>query len=523
MNRAPDDGADALRRYHEVTKHSYQSVRTGPRGLDWANAPRKFKDYVGVEAVPLPAPTTTGVAAHEAIRRSHRPSTGGKLDLEALSSLAFFAAGVHAVKNRSWGDQAIRTYAAAGALYPDELYVVTGELPGLPAGVYHYGPLEHALVPVRTGDLRGTLVAAAGGYPALAAAPATLVFTGIPWRTVWKYRTRGWRHLFWDAGMMLANLLAACAARDLPAEVVVDFVDAEVNHLLAVDGRQEFALTLVPVGDGAAAPPAEAVPAIRPDVVPLSPEEIADREIEGAQTASSRRAAGDIRRVRPIPAGGEGSTSSLPVTEVAAAASGRLSVDSLEKVILRRGSTRRLAREPMPAAELVALLDGALGRFPADAGPGPLSALVIANAVEGLPPGAYRYLPPGVFVPVRRGEQRDSAAYLCLEQPLGGDAAAVVFVMARLDDYLGALGGRGYRVAQLEAAVGGGRMYLGAYAQCLGCSGITFYDDEVAALFGSDGWSPMLAVVVGPEGARRSIRACRVERERRLTGAAGPE
>ncbi|MGH2690117.1 MAG: hypothetical protein ACRDKW_15125, partial [Actinomycetota bacterium] len=118
MNRALDDGADVLRRYHELTKHSYQSVRTGPRGLDWANVPRRFKDYVGLETVPLPAPTTTGVAAHDAIRRSHRSSTGGKLDLEALSSLLFFAAGVHAVKKRSWGDQAIRTYAAAGALYP---------------------------------------------------------------------------------------------------------------------------------------------------------------------------------------------------------------------------------------------------------------------------------------------------------------------------------------------------------------------------------------------------------------------
>ena len=82
--------------------------------------------------------------------------------------------------------------------------------------------------------------------------------------------------------------------------------------------------------------------------------------------------------------------------------------------------------------------------------------------------------------------------------------------MADLDAYLGALGGRGYRVAQLQAAVAAGRLYLGAYAQCLGASGITFYDDAVSEFFGAR-WSPMLAVVLGPEGARRSIIGCREE------------
>ncbi|HEY8199829.1 MAG TPA: hypothetical protein VII47_00585, partial [Actinomycetota bacterium] len=109
MHRDGGDGTGALRRYHELTKHSYESVRTGPRGLDWANAPHKFKNYLGVRPIPLPAPTATGVRAHEAIRRSHMRPTGGKVDLEALASLMFFAAGVHAVKRRSWGDQEIRT------------------------------------------------------------------------------------------------------------------------------------------------------------------------------------------------------------------------------------------------------------------------------------------------------------------------------------------------------------------------------------------------------------------------------
>ena len=44
-------------------------------------------------------------------------------------------------------------------------------------------------------------------------------------------------------------------------------------------------------------------------------------------------------------------------------------------------------------------------------------------------------------------------------------------------------GNRGYRAAQLEAGIIGGKLYLSAYAQRLGATGLTFYDDEVTAFF----------------------------------------
>ena len=44
-------------------------------------------------------------------------------------------------------------------------------------------------------------------------------------------------------------------------------------------------------------------------------------------------------------------------------------------------------------------------------------------------------------------------------------------------------GNRGYRVAQLEAAVIAGKLYLAAYALRLGATGLTFFDDDVTAFF----------------------------------------
>jgi hypothetical protein len=61
------------------------------------------------------------------------------------------------------------------------------------------------------------------------------------------------------------------------------------------------------------------------------------------------------------------------------------------------------------------------------------------------------------------------------------------------------LGARGYRAAQLEAGIVGGKVYLGTYAHRFGATGLTFYDDEVERFFSpdADGKSCVLVVAVG--------------------------
>jgi hypothetical protein len=49
-------------------------------------------------------------------------------------------------------------------------------------------------------------------------------------------------------GTLLANMLAVSAASGLPAELVLGFVDGEVNRLLDLDTRREVSLCLVPIG-----------------------------------------------------------------------------------------------------------------------------------------------------------------------------------------------------------------------------------------------------------------------------------
>jgi len=494
--------AERLREYHERTKHSIQSIRAGGHGLDWDNEPARFKEYLDVEAETLPPFRDSGVAAHAAVAGSASPDGDGPVDLEVLSHLLFHAAGVSRTVRTPMGEFHFRTYACAGALYPVEAYVVAGAVDGLGEGVYHYAPREHALRPLRRGDHRGDL-----GLSGADPGAACLVLTGIPWRTAWKYTARGFRHLYWDGGMMLANLLGAAVARAVKARVLLGFVDEAVDRVVGSDGRTEFALCVVALGRGAVPAPAE-VPPLDLRVEPLSPHPLSDPEIEAARDAVRLRTEDEVRGFRqaePI-AAAEGA----PALGVEPPAERELSADRFELVVRRRGSSRHLSGEGFPAAEYGAILDRALSGLPGDWRGRIPRAFVSAHALEGLAPGAYEYLREGSFRPIAEGRFRGRVGHLCLDQRLGADAAATTFLMADLDRSLDALGGRGYAAAQLEAAVAAGRMYLGAYAQCLGASGITFYDDEARQFFRTEA-EPMLAMVLGPEGRRRDVIRCRRE------------
>ena len=93
-----------------------------------------------------------------------------------------------------------------------------------------------ALTPglVRVGDGDARAVAAAVG----ADADTFLVLTGLHARTGWKYMERGYRHVWWDAGTMLANLIALAVGGRPRAAPVHGLRRRELNRLLGADGAQ---------------------------------------------------------------------------------------------------------------------------------------------------------------------------------------------------------------------------------------------------------------------------------------------
>jgi len=152
-------------------------------------------------------------------------------------------------------------------------------------------------------------------------------------------------------------------------------------------------------------------------------------------------------------------------------------------VILRRGSTRTFTRAPISLAQLSTILRASTRGIPGDWGARP-DLYLIVNAVDGLDPGTWVLDRDGERLALlRAGEFRREAGHLGLGQALPAEAAACVFWLVDLKPVLARYGNRGYRAAQLEAAIEGGKSYLAAYALRLGATGLTFFDDEVTAFF----------------------------------------
>ena len=234
-------------KYHDGTKHSYWSIRNNPHSLDWANRPKPFKIYPEPEPFPLPRDLLqTGVAALSAISEEVSSSRADSVpDLQDLARILYFSAGITKQRRSAGGEIYFRAAACTGALYEIELYIVTGELAGVDAGVYHFNPADASLRLLRKGDFRGNLARATALEPAVVGAPVTIICTGTYWRNAWKYQARTYRHFGWDNGTLLANMLAVSAASGLPAKIVLGFVDADVNRALDLDTRREVSLCLV--------------------------------------------------------------------------------------------------------------------------------------------------------------------------------------------------------------------------------------------------------------------------------------
>jgi SagB-type dehydrogenase family enzyme len=506
---------EAAWRYHNSTKHSYWSIRTDPHYLDWANRPSPFKIYPSIEPIPLPRELVQTLApALEVVAATGGASTVQKNpDLARLASILHYSAGVTKHKTYPGGELYFRAAACAGALYPTEVYVVCGDLEELEAGVYHFNPGDFALRRLRAGDFRQVLARATGSCPSVVSPALTLVFTSISWRSTWKYRDRAYRYHFWDNGMIVANALAMTAAHEIPAELVMGFIEADVNKLIGIDGEQELALSLLALGYTDQALPdcaaIEELPELAFSVVPISTSPLDYPSIRAAHAASSLSDNSETLEWRtatldlPLPAIEGESFPLIPVSEA------DMTAEPIEDVIQRRGSTRRFAQKPMPFEDLSTILDRATRGIGADflsSDGGQINDIyAIVNRVDGLPPGAYFHRRQDRALELLKpGDFSGKAAYLTLDQDLGGDASVTFFFMADLMSVLEAYGNRGYRAAQMEAGIIGGKMYLAAYAQKRGATGLTFYDDDVTEFFSphAAGKSCMLVVSIGVPGKR---------------------
>ena len=399
---------------------------------DVAILPPPVKGYPdGLPVVDLPRDLPDPGVSATAVLAGH-PAPPQTLDAAQLGRILFLGAGVVRTAERNGRRLLFRAAGSAGARFPLEVYASARGVPGVPDGVHWYDPVRHALVQVGP--------AAAGGI-------TTLIVTGVPWRTAWRYAERGFRHVYWDCGTLLAQLEAAVTSAGRPPRLRTLFPDVRVGELVGADGTHEFPLALLTLGGG------------EPAIVatgPATPGQLPPVEFPlytAAQRAGDRDELGE-----PWPAGDP-----LPDAPTA---------EPLDAVVRRRGSQRRMDRtRTVPFETLHWATTAALRGID-------VPHWVVVHGVDGVTPGIYRW--PNLATPLRVGDLRCELERVCVGQSLAAEAAYVVIAAVGNDG----LDDRGYREAQLAAGLVEGRLHLAAYALGASATGMTFLDSEVPALLG---------------------------------------
>lgn len=405
---------------------------------DLATVPPPMKAYPDASpriALPRDLPNPGVPATHVLAGAASPPQP---LDAAQLGRVLFLGAGVVRTAERPGRRLLFRASGSAGGRFPLEVYASTRGVTGVPDGVYWYDGAEHALVPIG---------------PAARGEATTLVVTGVPWRTGWRYAERGWRHLYWDGGTLVAQLSAAAASAGLNPRLRSLFPDAGIRELVGADGVHEYPLALITFGDGE-----PAIGATGPAATGTLP------TVEFPLCTSAQRAGERDDLGAPWPLGP--ALSDVPPSE------------SLDQVVRRRGSQRLMNRtRTLPRTVLDWSMAAALRGID-------VPHWVVVHGVDDTKPGIYRW--PDLATPVGSSageagpDQRDELTRVCLDQMLGGDAAFVVISAVRLST----LDDRTYREAQLAAGVVEGRLHLAAYALGASASGMTFLDSEIPGLLG---------------------------------------
>ena len=195
------------------------------------------------ETIKLPAPGyQSGISIEKALlqRRSVRDYKAQPLKISEVSQILWAAQGIT-------DERGLRTVPSAGALYPLEVFLVAGNVSGLPAGAYRYKPAGHELVKVAEGDRRAELCEAARGQKSVKNSAAVVVFTAIYERSTVKYGDRGIRYSHIEVGCASQNVYLQAVSLDIGTVFIGAFDDSQVRQLLSLDDN-EHPQCIMPLG-----------------------------------------------------------------------------------------------------------------------------------------------------------------------------------------------------------------------------------------------------------------------------------
>ena len=180
-------------------------------------------------------------------RESRRAYNTEGLSLEELSFLLDATQGVKEVVGEGYASR--RPVPSAGARHPFETYLAVNRVESLEPGIYRYLPLEHQLLFLEAGgNLPDLLTVASLGQRFVGQAAVVFIWSCIPYRAEWRYMHHAHKNMLLDAGHVCQNLYLAAEALGLGTCAIGAYDQTAVDALLELDGEDEYAIYLAPVG-----------------------------------------------------------------------------------------------------------------------------------------------------------------------------------------------------------------------------------------------------------------------------------
>jgi nitroreductase len=495
--------------YHERSKHRPNRYAPGPGRLDWSNQPNPFRGYAGAECIHLPLAADGLATRYSDLRQGQLPSPLA-LDLNSIGILFELSLAISAWKSAGDTSWALRCNPSSGNLHPTEGYLVSGHIPGLTAGVYHYASRDHALERRGVWDVPPEL-------------PGVFVgLTSIVWREAWKYGMRAFRYCQHDCGHAIAALGMAAAALGWRAHLLAAPSDVEIAALLGLDHAIGLAereapdcLLWIAPGDLAAPPLPPSPTQFFGTPNRLSAEQVHWPDIEHVDQLTAKP------HCAPMPE----PDADVAATPISAGLAGDIRAATL--IRQRRSAVDFDATTHISAAKFFAILDATLPRTavpPWSAWPWPAEVhlALFVHRVEGLEAGLYMLvrnpqaltalkaalrsdwlwqkagpadLPLYLLVP---HDLRDIARSISCGQDIAADSCYSLGMLAHYAITAGAPWR--YRALYWECGLLGQVLYLEAEVAGIRGTGIgCFLDDEMHALLGLEGnaWQSLYHFTAG--------------------------
>jgi SagB-type dehydrogenase family enzyme len=498
--------------YHERSKHRLDRYAPGPGYLDWASQPDPFRTYEGAPRVALPLLADGLDARYCAVRAGVLPAPAA-FTLDSIGTLFELSFAISAWKAYAGSKWALRCNPSSGNLHPTEAYLLTGAIPSLDAGVYHYLSREHVLEQ-RVRHDAGALDPQGG---------VVLGLASIYWREAWKYGMRAFRYCQHDCGHAIAAVSYAAATLGWQTRLLHEAGDEQIAQLLGLaqandETERERPDCLLWVGtseppsvDVRLATVASSTWIGQPNR--LSPSHVDWPDIELAHAATVKP---------PTPPHPEAVAPSRPI-----AFAPRLDLPMATIIRQRRSAVDFDAVTSITDEAFYAMLEVLLpdrSRAPWNAWPAPVGVhlALFLHRVEGLEPGLYVYLRDAAALDtlqpsLHRGWQwqkigpvhlplylllpydtRDAARTISCHQYIAADSC---FSLGMLASFAG-LEDEPWRYRSLyrECGMIGQALYLEAEAAGIRATGIgCFFDDEMHRLLGLGGtaWQSLYHFTVG--------------------------